>query len=106
MAVATAQRDYRFDPITEVELNDLEIEISILSPLRKIRDYREIILGKHGIFMRKGSSTGIFLPQVALKTNWSTEEFLGYCARDKAHIGWDGWKNAELYTFEAIVFKG
>lgn len=106
MAVATAQRDYRFDPITEVELNDLEIEISILSTLRKIRDYREIILGKHGIFMRKGSSTGIFLPQVALKTNWSAEEFLGYCARDKAHIGWDGWKNAELYTFEAIVFKG
>ena len=53
----------------------------------------------------KGSHHGTFLPQVADETGWTTEEFLGYCARDKAGIGWDGWKTAELYTYQTEVVK-
>ncbi|HRR06883.1 MAG TPA: AMMECR1 domain-containing protein, partial [Victivallales bacterium] len=65
----------------------------------------EFEMGKHGIYMIKGYRSGTFLPQVAKETNWSKEEFLGHCARDKAGIGWDGWKDAELYTYEALVFS-
>jgi AMMECR1 domain-containing protein len=57
--------------------------------------------------MKKGSLSGTFLPQVAAGTGWNTEEFLGHCARDKAFIGWDGWKDkdTELYTYQALVFS-
>ena len=54
--------------------------------------------------MRKGYHKGTFLPQVADEVSWTKEEFLGHCSQDKAGIGWDGWKTAELYTYEAIVF--
>ena len=52
----------------------------------------------------KGYRSGTFLPQVADEVNWTKEEFVGHCAQDKAGIGWDGWKDAELYVYEAIVF--
>lgn len=104
MSVATVSRDFRFDPVGADELSGIEIEISVLSPLRKIDSPDEFQLGKHGIFMVAGERSGTFLPQVATKTNWTKEEFLGYCAREKAGIGWDGWKTADLYVFEAIVF--
>jgi len=48
---------------------------------------------------------GTFLPQVATETGWSLEEFLGHCSRDKAGIGWDGWKDAEISVYEALVFE-
>ena len=70
-----------------------------------ITDPSAIKLGKHGIYITKGSNSGTFLPQVAAQTGWNLEEFLGHCARDKAQIGWDGWKDAELYVYEALVFK-
>ena len=105
MAVAAAKHDYRFPPVTEEELRRIEIEISVLSPLKKISDVSEIELGKHGIYIRKGWSSGVFLPQVADETGWSLEEFLGHCARDKAGIGWDGWKQADIYIFTATVFS-
>ena len=83
---------------------DIKIEISVLTPLKRINSPDEIILGKHGIYMKKGYNSGTFLPQVANSTGWTKEEFLGHCSRDKAGMGWDGWKTAELYTYEAIVF--
>jgi len=104
MTIAAATRDLRFNPVTPDELDQLEIEISVLTPLEMITSIDQIQLGKHGIFIRKGVSSGTYLPQVALDTNWTKEEFLGHCARDKAGIGWNGWKNGELYTYEAIAF--
>ena len=86
------------------ELEYIEIEISVLTPLQKISSIDEFELGKHGIYMKKDGHSGTFLPQVAEETGWSTEEFLGHCARDKAGIGWDGWKEADLYIYEAIIF--
>lgn len=105
MAIAAATRDLRFDPVTIEELDQVKIEISILTPLKKIDAIDQIQPGKHGIYIKKGSSTGTFLPQVALETNWTLDELLGHCARDKAGIGWNGWKTAELFTYEAIVFE-
>lgn len=102
---ASATNDRRFKPIEENELDKLEIEISVLTPLKKINSPDEIVLGKHGIYIKKGWSSGTFLPQVATKYRLSLEEFLGRCARDKAGIGWDGWKSAELFTYEAIIFS-
>jgi AmmeMemoRadiSam system protein B/AmmeMemoRadiSam system protein A len=104
MAVASATEDSRFEPVKAHETDRLEIEISVLSPLKKINSPDEIILGKHGVYMKKGHSTGTFLPQVATETGWTVEEFLGHCARDKAGIGWNGWKEAELFIYEACVF--
>lgn len=104
MAIAASTQDSRFLPVTEEEFDDIDIEISVLTPLKRIYSIDEFQLGRHGIYMKKGYASGTFLPQVAQETGWTTEEFLGHCAKDKAHIGWDGWKEAELYTYEAYVF--
>lgn len=104
MAHAAAFEDPRFTPLREDELDDVQIEISVLTPLKRIHSIDEFQYGRQGIYMRKGWRSGTFLPQVADEVNWTKEEFLGHCARDKAGIGWDGWKTAELYTYEAIIF--
>lgn len=105
MAVSAAC-DRRFENLHYDELENMELEISVLSPLKKIDSIDEIELGKDGIFIKKGFNSGTFLPQVAQKTGWNPEEFLGHCSRDKAGLGWDGWKDAELYTYEAVIFRG
>ncbi|PIV58773.1 MAG: TIGR00296 family protein [Bacteroidetes bacterium CG02_land_8_20_14_3_00_31_25] len=105
MAIASAIHDTRFNPVTKSEFEKIKIEISVLTPLKKISSIKEIILGKHGIYIKKGYNSGTFLPQVATETGWTVEDFVGRCSQDKAGIGWDGWKNAELYTYEAIVFN-
>jgi hypothetical protein len=104
MAVASATNDSRFSKVGQDEINLIDIEISVLTPLIKIESIDEIEVGKHGIYIKKGFSTGTFLPQVAIETGWTKEEFLGYCSKNKAGIGWEGWKDAEIFTYEAIVF--
>ncbi len=104
MAVASATQDYRFSPVRREELASVEIEISVLTPLRRIRSIDEIQMGKHGIYIKKGGRAGTFLPQVAEETGWTKEEFLGHCAQDKAGIGWDGWRDADIFVYEALVF--
>ena len=105
MAHAAAFEDPRFQPVREDELKDISLEISVLTPLKRIHDISEFHYGEEGIYMRKGYHSGTFLPQVADEVNWTKEEFLGHCARDKAGIGWNGWKTAELYTYKALRFS-
>lgn len=104
MARAAAFEDDRFRPLTREELEQVHIEISVLSPLRQIPSPDEIVLGRDGVLMVKDGRSGTFLPQVADETGWTREEFLGHCARDKAGIGWNGWKDADLYVYQAEVF--
>ena len=104
MARAAAFEDPRFMPVTREELDDLDIEISVLTPMRRIQSLDEFQLHRHGIYIRKGYRSGTFLPQVADEVNWTKEEFVGHCSQDKAGLGWDGWRDAELYVYEAIVF--
>jgi AmmeMemoRadiSam system protein B/AmmeMemoRadiSam system protein A len=105
MALSAALEDRRFSPVKLNEMDEIEIEISVLTPLKPIRTIDEFELGKQGIYMIKNGRSGTFLPQVAHETHWTKEEFLGHCARDKAGIGWDGWKHAQLFTYEALVFS-
>ena len=105
MAIASSTQDSRFSSVEPNEIPELEIEISVLTPMRQISAIDEIELGKHGIYMRKGYRSGTFLPQVATETGWTKEEFLGHCAEDKAGIGWNAWKDAELFVYEALVFS-
>ncbi len=104
MARAAAFEDPRFMPVTADELSDIDIEISVLTPMRRIQSLDEFELHRHGIYIRRGYRSGTFLPQVADEVNWTKEEFVSHCAQDKAGIGWDGWRDAELYVYEAIVF--
>jgi AmmeMemoRadiSam system protein B/AmmeMemoRadiSam system protein A len=104
MAIASSTQDSRFMPVESNEIPEIEIEISVLTPMRRIDSIDEFELGRQGIYIRKGYRSGTFLPQVAAETGWSKEEFLGHCAQDKAGIGWNGWKDAELFVYEALVF--
>lgn len=104
MARAAAFDDPRFSPVGAAELPGISIEVSVLSPLRRVASEAEVELGRHGILIVKGGRSGTFLPQVATDTGWTREEFLGHCSRDKAGLGWDGWRAAELYVYEADVF--
>ncbi|MCX6256532.1 MAG: AmmeMemoRadiSam system protein B [Bacteroidia bacterium] len=104
MAVAASTRDNRFRRVSADEIDKLDIEISALTPMKKIKSIDEIVLGRDGIYIKKGISGGTFLPQVATETGWTKEEFLGHCAQDKAGIGWNGWKDADIFIYQAIVF--
>jgi len=108
MARAAAQ-DFRFrgNPVTPAELGDIDIEISVLTPLEKVGDpLKEIELGRHGIYIAGEGRSGCFLPQVAAETGWSKEEFLSQCAAGKAGLAPDAWKRpgVTVYRFEAHVF--
>ena len=105
MALSAAFDDPRFPPLSAKEAPRVEIEVSILSPLKKISSIDEFKLGRDGIYIIKGYHHGTFLPQVAEETGWTTEEFLGHCAQDKAGIGYYGWKDADLYTYQTEVVK-
>ena len=108
MAKASATGDPRFfdDPITADELKDLDVEISVLSPLRRTDNPLSLRLGVDGIYIKRGYASGCFLPQVAAETGWSKEEFLSYCCAHKAGIAADAWKKpeTEVYLFTAEVF--
>ena len=108
MAVSSCLHDPRFggDRITETELAELDIEISVLSPMEKTDDPLSLRLGVDGIYITDGRTSGCFLPQVATETGWSVEEFLGYCCAHKAGLAFDAWKHAEteVYLFTADVF--
>jgi AmmeMemoRadiSam system protein A len=107
MAVEAAVSDPRFSPVSASELSRLELEISVLSPLEKVYSADSIEMGKHGVLVRRGFSSGVYLPQVATETGWSKEEFLSSLCAHKAGLPADAWKDAktELYTFTAEVFS-
>ena len=104
-AESSAFEDPRFSPLTKDEIPETDIEITVLGPLKKINNINEIVLGRHGIYIKKDNHSGTMLPQVATENGWTLEQFLGYTSRDKAGIGWDGWKNADIYIYEGIVLE-
>lgn len=104
-AVSSAFNDPRFTPLSREEFEKADIEITVLGPLKKINSINELVLGRHGIYIKKDNRSGTMLPQVATEHGWTREEFLGYTSRDKAGIGWDGWKDAELFVYDGIVLQ-
>jgi len=107
MAVEAATRDPRFPAVELNELKDIGIEISALSPLERIDSADKIQLGIHGVLVRRGFRSGVFLPQVATETGWSKEEFLSNLCSHKAGLSPDAWKDksTEIYIFTAEVFS-
>ncbi len=105
MAVSAAKEDPRFSQIKPSDLENLEIDISALSPLQKIDDPLDFELGRHGIYIKKGSSNGCFLPQVATETGWTKEEFLSKCCSMKAGLSPDAWKKRgiDVYIFTSEI---
>lgn len=110
MAASSATNDPRFldNPITPDELDELDIEISILSPLKKTTDPLSLRLGIDGTYIRKGYASGCLLPQVATETGWSKEEFLSYCCQYKAGLHPKAWQQSgtDVMLFSAEVFGG
>jgi len=106
MAIAAAVEDHRFRPVTLREMDDIDIEISVLTPMEKISDYNIIEPGKHGVMVRRGMRSGVYLPQVATETGWDREEFMNSLCAQKAGIPVDAWKtgDCEIYIFTAEVF--
>lgn len=107
MAIEAAVNDRRFPKVELSELKDIEIEISLLSPLKIISSPGQIILGVHGVMVRSGFNSGVFLPQVATETGWPKEKFLSELCGQKAGLSPDAWKDpaTELYVFTAEVFQ-
>ena len=106
MAIELARHDPRFEPVSGHELKDIDIEVSVLYPKKKVKSADDIEIGKHGVIVKKGFATGVFLPQVAAETGWSKDEFMRHLCADKAGLAPDAYKNkdTEIYVFEAEVF--
>jgi len=105
MAIAASTQDPRFSPVTERELADLQLEISVMTPLRRIDNPEEIQVGEHGILMRRGYRSGLLLPQVATEQGWDRETFLEHTCL-KAGLPKSAWRDPEtqIYVFSAQVF--
>lgn len=104
-AVNAATRDSRFSPMKPDELSSIEIEISALTPHEPVSSYRDIVLGRHGILLKKGSHQAVFLPQVALEQGWDLPETLRHLSL-KADLPADAWQDPqiEFRVFSAEVF--
>lgn len=103
-AVAAATEDPRFPAITEAEIRDLDIEISVLGPLEPIAGLSDVEIGRHGLVVEQGWHRGLLLPQVAIEWKWDAETFLAQTCH-KAGLPRDAWKHgATLFRFDAEVF--
>jgi AmmeMemoRadiSam system protein B/AmmeMemoRadiSam system protein A len=105
VAAMAAVRDQRFPPVTVKELNELDYEISVLSPLRRVLDIKQIRVGQDGLVVRRGDQEGLLLPQVAVEEKWDRLQFLDYTCR-KAGLEPGAWKDpdTDIFSFTALVF--
>jgi AmmeMemoRadiSam system protein A len=105
MAIAAAFHDPRFPALKADELDDLRFEVSVLSPLKRIKDVSEIEVGKHGLYITRGYNSGLLLPQVAVEHNLDRESFLRETCH-KAGLPPQAWqdKETEIYMFSADYF--
>lgn len=106
MALAAAFQDPRFPPVTAEELAELELEISLLTPMRQVTRVEEIEVGKHGLFIERGPSRGLLLPQVATECRWDRTTFLEQTCY-KAGLPPNAWKElgTRISVFSAEIFK-
>jgi AmmeMemoRadiSam system protein A len=104
VAVKSARQDPRFPPLTKDELEESTLEVSLLSPLQKVSDEREIRIGVHGLLLECRGRRGLLLPQVALENGWDVQEFLRNTCR-KAGLKESAWQDPEstLFLFTAEV---
>jgi len=106
MAQSAAFNDPRFAPVSSEEIDDLELEISVLSPIVELKDVDEIEIGKHGLIIEQGFYKGLLLPQVATENHWDRTEFLQHTCR-KSGLPVDAWQDrkTKIYAFSAEIFS-
>lgn len=102
-AKSAAFEDPRFPPVDKLELKDIKIEITLLTKPKKT-DPKKIKIGQDGLIIRKGISSGLLLPQVAVEYNWNVKEFLEQTSL-KAGLNKDAWKDANVYSFQGEIIK-
>jgi AmmeMemoRadiSam system protein A len=103
-AVDAALRDPRFSPVSERELANIRVEVSALTPPRRVGTWRDIVLGRDGMTLEKDGCFAVFLPQVAPEQGWDLATTLSYLSL-KAGLAADAWKDgAKFETFQAEVF--
>jgi hypothetical protein len=105
VALQSALEDPRFRPVSLEELKDLEIEISVLSPMTPVPSADHIVVGRDGVLIRKGGRSAVFLPQVAPEQGWGRDEMMEHLCRKAGLLPGDWKEGAELLTFQAIVFS-
>ncbi len=105
MALQAAFEDPRFNPVTARELADLEVEISVLTPMKPVSGPNDIVVGRDGVLLQKGGRSAVFLPQVAPEQGWGRDEMLDHLSR-KAGLPANAWQEAGacFLTFQATVF--
>ena len=103
-AVSASSRDNRFQPMKEKDLEGIEVEVTILSPLEPLKDKNAVEIGKHGLYLVKDYRSGILLPQVPVEQGWDRNSFLKQVSK-KAGLLEDAWKDADLYSFTAEIIK-
>ena len=106
MAIEAATGDPRFSGLAAKEIEKIGIEISVLSPLKRVSGYKEVKIPGDGVLIRSGFRSGVFLPQVATETGWNRDQFLTYLCAHKAGLPPDAWKDpaTDIYVFSAEVF--
>src|SRR5438874_6918584 len=104
-SISAATEDLRFEPLKLEELEEIEIEISVLSPLDEVKDIQQIDVGTHGLIVSQKGKRGLLLPQVPTEHGWDRERFLTETCR-KAGLPLDAWKEgAKIEYFTAFVFR-
>lgn len=106
MAIAASTEDPRFPRVQKNELKDIAIEITVMTPLKRITNVDEIIIGKHGLVIKRGSRQGLLLPQIATEQGWTRETFLKHTCW-KAGLSQDAWqeKDIEIYVFSGTIIS-
>jgi AmmeMemoRadiSam system protein A len=105
MAMQAAFNDSRFRPLAADELNDIEIEISVLTPMKQVGGAADVVVGRDGVVLSKDGYHAVFLPQVAPEQGWNRDEMLDNLCR-KAGLDTGCWKEgAQFSTFQAVVFS-
>ncbi len=104
LAASVSDSDPRFEPVDPLELAEIDIEISVLTPMIEVSSIEEIEVGRHGLLIEQGLCHGLLLPQVATEHGWDRETFLGHACQ-KAGLPFDAWRNgARVLVFEAQIF--
>lgn len=106
-AAAAACEDPRFPPVTPREVDDLEVEVSVLDHPRPVRDLEEIEVGRHGLLISDGARRGLLLPQVAVERGWDRDTFLSETCR-KADLDPDAWRHGvriEVFSAQMIAAR-
>ncbi|MGE5206829.1 MAG: AmmeMemoRadiSam system protein B [Chlamydiota bacterium] len=105
VAAFAALRDSRFPPVRDSELSDLEYEISVLTPFRRMQGMNELRIGEHGLLVRRGEQIGVLLPQVATEQHWDKRTFLEQACL-KAGLPENAWRDQEtdVFLFSATIF--